>query len=87
MIGEIIFTIGLAATVALIGFAIVVLSSRIERRQPTTALRQIFSLKRSALFSRSTPLQGWLDGPPNGCLLQREKLLHSANNYRPRDAK
>jgi hypothetical protein len=46
MIGEIIFTIGLAAIVALIDFTIVVLSSRIERRQPTTALRQIFSLKR-----------------------------------------
>jgi hypothetical protein len=46
MIGEIIFMIGLATVVALIGFAIVVLSSRIERRQPTTAFRQIFSLKR-----------------------------------------
>jgi hypothetical protein len=46
MIGEIIFTIGLAAVVVLFGWTLVVLSSRIERRQPTTALRQIFSLKR-----------------------------------------
>jgi hypothetical protein len=46
MIGEIIFTIGMAAIVALFGFALLVLSSRIERRQPTTALRQILTLKR-----------------------------------------
>jgi hypothetical protein len=55
MIGEIIFTIGLAAVVALAGFALVVFSSRVERRQPTTTLRKVFSLKRSALFSRSKP--------------------------------
>jgi hypothetical protein len=53
MIGEIIFTTSLAALVAIIDFALVVLSSRIERRQPTMALRQIFSLSEGGAFKLS----------------------------------